>query len=102
MIDIDQERLFLLAKAGEHMSFPISPATAWRWALRGIGRRDERTTERVRLETVQIGGRRYTSREAVARFLARLSAPRAAAMPSPSRLRAEQTARASERAAATF
>jgi hypothetical protein len=45
-------------------------ATVWRWA--SIGAKSP-TGERVRLERVRIGTVWYTSREAVARFLAALS-----------------------------
>jgi hypothetical protein len=56
----------------------------------------------VRLETVMMGGRRYTSAEAVERFFARLTAARGEPKPAPSGTRARQIARASERAKATF
>ena len=47
---------------------PTRPArsTARRWAKEGI--------DGVVLETVRLGGRRYTSHEAVARFFERLNA----------------------------
>lgn len=38
----------------------VDVATVWRWVLRG--------TRGRKLESVLIGGRRYTSREALARF----------------------------------
>ncbi len=43
--------------------FPIAPdtSTLWRWCLRG--------TRRAKLETVLCGGRRFTSREAIQRFI---------------------------------
>lgn len=41
-------------------------STVWRWALRGV--------RGIRLETVLIGGIRYTSREALERFIARTTA----------------------------
>ncbi|QDV34107.1 DUF1580 domain-containing protein [Tautonia plasticadhaerens] len=40
-------------------------STIWRWATKGV--------KGARLETVTIGGSRYTSREAVQRFVERLS-----------------------------
>ena len=43
----------------------IARATAMRWILNGVGG--------VRLESVRIGGSRYTSREAVERFVAALN-----------------------------
>jgi hypothetical protein len=44
---------------------PVSPATLWRWAARGV--RD------VRLETIKIGGATCTSVEALQRFIAALN-----------------------------
>ena len=39
----------------------VAIPTTWRWAQRGI--------KDIRLETIQIGGRRYTSTEAFHRFV---------------------------------
>ena len=102
MIDVDIEECFPLAKAGERVNFPLSPATAWRWALRGIRPRYQGVQDRLRLETVLIGGRRFTSREAVSRFIACLSDPACAPKAAPSTLRARQIDRAARRAAETF
>ena len=44
-------------------------STVVRWALRGVGRK------KVKLETLMIGGRRYTSLSALARFICALSGP---------------------------
>jgi uncharacterized protein DUF1580 len=41
----------------------VSIPTTWRWAMRGI--------RGIRLETIQVGGRRYTSLEAYSRAVAR-------------------------------
>lgn len=46
-------------------------STLWRWATHGVG------PDRRRLETVLIGGRRYTSLEALERFVASLSGHKA-------------------------
>ena len=51
-----------VSQIGEHLPFKPSPATRWRWALRGI--------RGVRLETLKIGRVRYTSVEALHRFIA--------------------------------
>jgi hypothetical protein len=40
---------------------PVAKATIWRWSLHGVGG--------VMLETITIGTRRYTSREALTRFV---------------------------------
>ncbi len=47
----------------------VSQVTLWRWATKGVRGVDGR---RVRLETIKLGGRRYTSVEAVERFAAAL------------------------------
>ena len=67
MIDTANEKL--LRVPGEAAkSFPDRPhtSTIWRWHRRGI--------KGVRLETAIIGGRRYTSREAIQRFIERTTA----------------------------
>src|SRR5262245_39482752 len=46
---------------------PVSPATLWRWAHRGV--------RGVRLETWRLGGRTATSLEALRRFVAARSDP---------------------------
>jgi Protein of unknown function (DUF1580) len=102
VIDVDSEEVFLLSKAREHVSFAMSPATGWRWAIQGVQRRSGQPGERIWLETIMIGGRRYTSRQAIARFVAGLSAPTGTPSTVPSGGRAEQIARAQERAAKTF
>ncbi len=65
MIDLSNERLRLLAKASP--DFPGRPhtSTLLRWALRGV--------KGIKLETVIVGGRRFTSLEAIQRFIERLS-----------------------------
>ena len=40
-------------------------ATVWRWCLRGIQRRGST----VKLSTVAVGGRRFTTKESIAAFL---------------------------------
>lgn len=59
-----QETRLPVTAAGREV-FQVAPATAWRWALRGVGG--------VKLESIKIGGTRYTSREACRRFLERLN-----------------------------
>lgn len=69
MIELDDE-LFPMTQAPRHFPGPAPKphvSTFVRWAMRGVGR------GRVKLETVMIGGRRYTSRAALIRFIARLS-----------------------------
>lgn len=63
-IDIYREELVPLAAA----PFPGRPhiSTIQRWALKGA--------HGIKLETCVVGGRRYTSREAVAQFVAATTA----------------------------
>ena len=67
-IDVQSEKLLTLAECRE--AFPggkrLALATIQRWRLRGV--------RGVILETIRIGGMRYTSREAIARFIARQNA----------------------------
>ena len=64
MIDVNTETVVPLSKSG----IPGSPSlpTLWRWRRKGV--------KGVKLETVSIGTRVYTSREAVARFIERTTA----------------------------
>jgi hypothetical protein len=55
----------------------IAISTLWRWASRGCGG--------VRLEIIRVGGVAYTTREAIAEFVAKRSIPAAhTAIPTPS------------------
>lgn len=62
MLDFTNEEPIAISAAPAHI--PTRPAlnTTWRWVLKGIRGR--------KLESGMIGGRRYTTREAIARFLA--------------------------------
>lgn len=74
LIDVDSEELLTMNNA--RSAFPagkqLSLATLHRWRLTGV--------RGIRLETVLIGGLRYTSREAISRFIA---AQNAADSPTP-------------------
>jgi Protein of unknown function (DUF1580) len=59
------EDLLLLAKANVEVPGRPHPSTVARWALKGING--------VKLETLIVGGRRYTSYQAVQRFLYKLN-----------------------------
>ena len=61
-ISLSEDLLSLPAAAGE---FPGRPhcSTVWRYATRGIGGNT--------LETIRVGGKVFTSREACRRFIAR-------------------------------
>ena len=65
MIDVETETLVQFSDA--RSAFPgidrrLSLATLHRWRLNGV--------RGVKLETILIGGLRYTSREAISRFIA--------------------------------
>jgi hypothetical protein len=94
MIDAHSEEIFLLSKGTIHLKSRPSPSTLWRWALRGV--------RGIVLESIVIGGRRYTSREAVDRFMSRLNESEPVPAPSETKLRAKQKAAASKRAATTL
>ncbi len=68
MVDMLKEQLVLLGGAGQVLPNRPARATLWRWAEKGL--------HGVILETVWLGGRRYTSQEALQRFLERLNAAR--------------------------
>ena len=79
MIDIDNEKLLTLARATRYLpkgraNKPVHVATLHRWAgpygVRG-----------VRLETIRIGGIRYTSEEALTRFISRCSSDEPTVLP---------------------
>lgn len=65
-IDISSESLLTITAATKTLPNRPSLSTLWRWIQRG--------THGVKLETVLLGGRRYTSREALQRFFERTTA----------------------------
>lgn len=70
MIDFECERVISINEAAKMLpSFRsgkrMNIATVFRWALRGL--------KGIRLETIQIGGRKCTSVEALQRFFERLT-----------------------------
>ena len=94
MIEALAATFVLLSKAGRLLSTNPSPATMWRWALKGV--------DGVKLETFKIGGRRYTTAEALDLFLARLNGPHSANEPQVSSLRERQKDVASQRASEIY
>ncbi|REK12638.1 MAG: DUF1580 domain-containing protein [Planctomycetota bacterium] len=60
MIDLTNEHLLTLAEAASLLPDRPSIATLWRWRTRGAHGR--------RLESIVLGGKVYTSREAIQRF----------------------------------
>lgn len=67
MIDALSENLVRVPTEATRL-FPGRPhaSTIWRWYKRGV--------KGIRLEIVRIGGRPYTSREAIQRFIERTTA----------------------------
>jgi hypothetical protein len=72
LIDTLKEQLFPLTDALQFVPRPKGRtpnlSTLYRWSQRGI--------KGVRLETVQVGGTRCTTREALGRFFGRVTAAR--------------------------
>jgi Protein of unknown function (DUF1580). len=66
MIDLDREELLSISAAARQCPGRPHVATVWRWAETGV--------KGIRLETVQVGGRRFTSAEAIRRFIERTTA----------------------------
>jgi hypothetical protein len=66
MIDISTESLMTLQAAAATIPGRPNLSTLHRWRLRGV--------HGVRLETCRVGGRRFTSREALERFAAATTA----------------------------
>ena len=60
-INTDVEQLLTAKQACEAFPTPVAMPTVWRWMLKG--------TRGVVLESIRIGGRRYTSVEACSRFI---------------------------------
>ena len=64
MIDIVNEQMIPFRKiptwCEEHLGNRVNPSTVHRWRIRGA--------RGCKLETVLVGGRRYTSEEALLRF----------------------------------
>jgi len=70
-VNIATETLVRISDAPAHCPTNPSIATVRRWHVQGI--------RGVHLETTLIGGRRYTSQEALARFFARTNTAPASA-----------------------
>ncbi|MDA1230307.1 MAG: DUF1580 domain-containing protein [Planctomycetota bacterium] len=91
-MSIDTERETIISFTDARSAFPgidrrLSLATLHRWRMTGV--------RGVRLETILIGGLRYTSREAIGRFIV---AQNVADAPATSVITASQRRRQSEAA----
>jgi hypothetical protein len=82
----ETEQFIALAGASAHCAGRPHIGTLMRWAIKGVG------PNHIKLETWKVGGRRYTTREAIDRFVARLSGTAAEAAVLSGR-RAESVAR---------
>ena len=92
MIDIRNEHLVTLAEGARNVPpSGVAVSTLWRWKTKGV--------RGVRLEAALIGGRWYTSSEAVDRFLGALAAKagQEVTTPSESAARKARIARAERR-----
>lgn len=89
MIDIQRETILSLTEASRHLprrrkGKRPNVATLYRWAQKGV--------RAVRLETLQVGGCKCTSLEALQRFFNALTDPDAKPIASTSKARAKQIA----------
>ena len=95
MIDLSTETLIPWQQVAKHVPGQPHVSTLHRWRLRGV--------RGIRLETLLIGGKRFSSREAITRFIVALNASDAPAAPA---FTAAQRSRMSDAArqelAATF
>jgi hypothetical protein len=92
MIDFLNEQPLRLAEAVKEIPGRPSLSTAWRWASRC----------KDPLETFVVGGRRFTTREAIARFIARQNAGPTPSPASASRVRAQERVKAARIARSVF
>ncbi len=72
MIDLRCEQMRSLTQATKDVPGNPHVSTLIRWWRRGV--------RGIRLETIVVGGRRFTSLEAIQRFVARLSEPHSTAV----------------------
>lgn len=61
-MNIANETIISMTEAARMIPGRPTTATVWRWTTRGVAG--------IKLESLKIGGRRLTSREAVERFMA--------------------------------
>ena len=75
-LDFSQEQFLTLTEAAASLPGKVHKNTLVRWHLKGV--------KGVHLETVMIGGRRYTSQESIQRFVERTTTA-ADGKPTPAR-----------------
>ena len=76
MIDLSTETLVPWQQAAKHVPGQPHISTLHRWRLKGV--------KGHRLETLSVGGRRFTSQQAIARFIDACNAPADAPAATPS------------------
>ena len=87
-VDLLSETLIPIESAGKSFPIPVTRPTLERWCRKGVCKGENR----VRLETVTIGARRFLSEEGILRFLRAQNNSDAAqqpAIPKPTMSRAE-------------
>ena len=94
MIDHETEDLIPWDSCGREIPGNPATPTVYRWGFKGV--RIPGTDERVKLESLLCGNKRFTSREAITRFITALNSPREAAPPVTDARRAKQNATARE------
>ena len=77
------ENLIPMSSAGKHFPVSVQRSTVERWVRRGVAG--------AKLETVRVGGKRFTSLEAITRFLhaQQLQGHQPVTTPKPSMTKAE-------------
>jgi len=65
-IDIHSDSLLTISQAAKSLPMRPNVSTVWRWIQRGV--------RGVTLDSVVVGGRRYTSKEALQSFVERSTA----------------------------
>lgn len=76
MIDIESEQLIPFRDAPKHIPGRPHAATCHRWRLVGV--------RGVKLETIKVGSKRFTSKEAIRRFSEQTTAAADGVAPTPS------------------
>ena len=74
MVNMETEVLLTMTEAARLLPGRPHVSTLWRWRSKGVNG--------VRLDTVKCGGKRWTSREAIARFVEESTAAADRHMPS--------------------
>ena len=92
-IDIETERCIPLSQSPKHIPGRPNASTPYRWATVGV-------RGGIKLETIVVGGQRFTSIEAIARFIQRTTANSSGASapaPRPTSRQREAAIRRAER-----